>query len=1270
MSKNSEKKNQRRKKRINREKSRKLKNMEKLSSMPVVSFTNRAAIDLDFTGRLQYLVDVFSQYKPADIILALSISDLWLPNISSPIRHQIAYRVLASMSESEFRGEVELDTYEKFAEFSHAFYGIIQHNPMLEDYIPEQDWGEVCINFEDENYKVFYGGNVERIPDFFEAFKIIHSNNSQAMSDAKLVLMMQNKLINSLESQMPVSIEAGHIEVPSELFWTNARGVLLSFTTCIKEFIGGGYSSKLFTTLGGLEQVSTSHDVGNLAYSGGLFRYCGLYVGGEYYLSSPRNLINIVIDIWSGDAQGNLAEYPPVTRRFNEFLSLRFKEESIIDGPFVVVTPNDSFQCVFSTLIRSNDESYLVLLSDSSSIDKQVDIKSDLIDFLKDQKEWRLLNLRNKETLAIQNKQGEYLSIEDLNVVCILCESSSEPKMLGFDEKSCHLFFLPDFITIFDSLQDVSEFSRFIEYLGDNSGAVMHGMSGSADMFASFRDSDELLVAGANKFDFVMLDTSMGTDWRFKVLREYWTSLPAELPNNYALWRLADSDSEALYRMHTRSYNQFSWSTMIGECMLHFVFDFNGIEFDRENAHLIETACQCFSDSIVQRSKFLKDLQIFKYKNIVINCIADTVNLAKNEESKFTDLTIDVFNNCQLSSIDGEKVEFNFNVNLNCVQSNIFDAKTSQFEYKCAVEVCCRISDLLGFDACNIAEDPILFETSKLSPRFRQGKYIRKFDVPADANVKSPSSRHFKLARKNLAIIFKELGVTPGKYELSEAKAVIDQAKVELQTIVHDEISQYRREPLLRYCISQIDALTAEYDFKVEKSRQSLGHEVDYDREDHVSSAYEKFSVDTRRYKYLLENRLYYADGGSNKLTDDLVALCLANIDWLLVLFGASDTLHNGIDVGGVTLDDDFIPSVFFSEDRADKEKEYIQIMASNTLGINYVESDSLEFTPNEKVNFDILNDAFLKDNLFAFKNMLGVLSLLAQWKTYGGDAELRWHYEASVVDVISISNKEFPDIDRNEIQNILNFLILNPKEVRTLLGRNDGVEESDVPIWDHFNRGSRYTIRPLIEIGGERIIWGAASVNKALVIWAGNVSSGYLPANYKWDNTQAEVKKIKISLEKKLESNSFEIFQRYTEYNRKSMDFMRKFKKEKFDDVGDFDVLAYIPDINTWIAVECKYNQPPYCMKDSRRLRDSIFNQKKSHVSKIDKRGDFLKKHSGRILELLNWPKPHDGVEPKYIDLYVSRETYWWMVNPPYSTNIEFVKIDLLDNWLKNFIK
>jgi hypothetical protein len=135
-------------------------------------------------------------------------------------------------------------------------------------------------------------------------------------------------------------------------------------------------------------------------------------------------------------------------------------------------------------------------------------------------------------------------------------------------------------------------------------------------------------------------------------------------------------------------------------------------------------------------------------------------------------------------------------------------------------------------------------------------------------------------------------------------------------------------------------------------------------------------------------------------------------------------------------------------------------------------------------------------------------------------------------------------------------------------------------------------------------------------------------------------------------------------------MDFMRKFKKEKFDDVGDFDVLAYIPDINTWIAVECKYNQPPYCMKDSRRLRDSIFNQKKSHVSKIDKRGDFLKKHSGRILELLNWPKPHDGVEPKYIDLYVSRETYWWMVNPPYSTNIEFVKIDLLDNWLKNFIK
>ena len=54
-------------------------------------------------------------------------------------------------------------------------------------------------------------------------------------------------------------------------------------------------------------------------------------------------------------------------------------------------------------------------------------------------------------------------------------------------------------------------------------------------------------------------------------------------------------------------------------------------------------------------------------------------------------------------------------------------------------------------------------------------------------------------------------------------------------------------------------------------------------------------------------------------------------------------------------------------------------------------------------------------------------------------------------------------------------------------------------------------------------------------------------------------------------------------------IDFHRRYPKEKFDDVGDYDVLAYWPNKNIWLTIECKYNKVPFCLKNSRRLRDYI---------------------------------------------------------------------------------
>ncbi|KIZ44293.1 hypothetical protein OO18_10860 [Raoultella ornithinolytica] len=65
-------------------------------------------------------------------------------------------------------------------------------------------------------------------------------------------------------------------------------------------------------------------------------------------------------------------------------------------------------------------------------------------------------------------------------------------------------------------------------------------------------------------------------------------------------------------------------------------------------------------------------------------------------------------------------------------------------------------------------------------------------------------------------------------------------------------------------------------------------------------------------YRYLLECTLSLNSKNETIPTTDDILQLLADIDWLIVLYNASDILHNDIDVGGLNIDNFYIPQVFF----------------------------------------------------------------------------------------------------------------------------------------------------------------------------------------------------------------------------------------------------------------------------------------------------------------------------------------------------------------------
>ena len=93
------------------------------------------------------LTSVYKEYNLAELFLTLSISELWLPNISSPVKHTIAFNTLLSMDVSTFNNQKELKTYQQASEFFSIIYKILPNIPQMEDFVPEQDWGQIKMGF-------------------------------------------------------------------------------------------------------------------------------------------------------------------------------------------------------------------------------------------------------------------------------------------------------------------------------------------------------------------------------------------------------------------------------------------------------------------------------------------------------------------------------------------------------------------------------------------------------------------------------------------------------------------------------------------------------------------------------------------------------------------------------------------------------------------------------------------------------------------------------------------------------------------------------------------------------------------------------------------------------------------------------------------------------------------------------------------------------------------------------------------------------------------
>ncbi len=365
-------------------------------------------------------------------------------------------------------------------------------------------------------------------------------------------------------------------------------------------------------------------------------------------------------------------------------------------------------------------------------------------------------------------------------------------------------------------------------------------------------------------------------------------------------------------------------------------------------------------------------------------------------------------------------------------------------------------------------------------------------------------------------------------------------------------------------------------------------------------------------------------------------------------------------------LDRDFSVDVKYEEGMKAKTKEFSEQMANLDLGLIGKTEDRVSSPRAVEEFMEKLDKAFLRDLGFSFKFLINVLQLLTFWPTAKPDVEESPFYTAELAEIEDVCVETIQGVRREEIRPIMEFLTLNKDDVIRVLGQPEPCP--DLPVWEYRKRYSRYTLRPLIKIGG-KYHWGPYSTRGSGLIWSGTPLTGTLPTDLDAANIVEVLRTEKGLIEKALADKALEIMKRFTRHVRKNLKLHElKPKGSHPPDLGDYDLLAFYSEKNVIFNVECKDILPVHCVKDAKRLREKIFGQPgkdKGHFTQITKREEYLSVHVSDIARALDWPVDPNQ-PPKIITIYLSRRSYWWTHFPPYDVTAKFLRIDLLSDFIE----
>jgi len=1266
-----------------------MKKSKKKRKKMLESKTNE--ITLSFRSAIEAISAIFRRCSIEDVAKSIFISNTWLPNIASPIKHQFFIAIFATLKPEEFLSSNSINSYEDFRNFIKKVYELSPSFVLLEDYVPEPDWGEVKFHHAGQNYKMFYGNELSNVHEYLALFQMLYvtfedeyltyAGRSPA-EELRCCLQLQQQVINGITGQPTKEaiphLSPGHLEIPPKSFWEEAQAFYSTFRP--EKIVPKSFLRTYSIRLGILPVESLASEVfGESVFRGTFLPSFFITHESRYFPVLPRRYSSILFDSWTRVFRDHNEKIDSDRTRcsvrmgaeLHKYVNKRLITENKFPFASAVTKEGKPHEIVFPTVFISKNKLVLAYLTHPASSGQKIGEElanavpklNEALKLIEFQPTTLALHMDRKNVQFQSKSTKESLKPELLILIpqaSTQIESFSIPKTLPGK-----IAFLDSFLGIIDELEDVDSLADFLEYL-DEIDEHIQPMLSMLDKFASYKDSHGLLVGGALEPDFIMLDPHWGSSMRYRSLAEFWGLYPeVDFFDHPRTWKVKKETATSV-RLEARGYFGCALHCQVGSTHVYITAPFREMSF--EQGKLSNFMMECLEDSISRRKSIFKEHKFFKNYDR-FEAIFFPVSLV-SENKKFEHLKhLCCFNEYWCSDYGfpdpdfcGIRVVFNDKL----IVQAFSEAKDCSLEVDILLEVLKQLNKITPDPEITLIND-ILEKTKAGRPRFKLFEAEKPASFPELVNPCEPRPHHFKRAKKCIAQLASKQNLSEGYYELEDAKQKLNGLRDSIVSEINSEITKYNFANAIPFLLARIDALNARYERKRFTVEYGLQHETDYEPEVRYAEQQTEYIRMHKNYRYLIEKFVQLEPQGQMNLNKDQFQYLIALIDWLHVFYTASDTLHYGILPLGIKLDRDYLVEVQYEGDVASKEKVFSEEMAKLDLALVGNIEDRVNSPRPVEEFLDELDRASIKDLGFSFRSMVNVLQILTHWPAYRSNIKESASYSAEFDEIEEICIRNIKGIWREEIKPVIEFLTLKKEDVVRILEQDEPCQ--DLPVWEHRKRYSRYNIRPLILIDNE-YHWGPYSTRKSGIIWSGTPSTGTLPTDPQCPRIVDVLKTEKKLVEDALVEKALEVVKRYTPHARMNCKLHQLGPKGYHPaDLGDYDVLAFYPVKNVVLNIECKDILPVHCLKDAKRLREKIFgrpDKNEGHFEQINKRQSYLSNCLPEIASALEWPIDSEN-PPKIITVYLSRRSYWWTRFPPKEIDAVFLRIDLLSKFIND---